>query len=188
MKKLFTCEEISALFPELEMLKNEEWKKKIVSIWKEVYESSAWDNLCDAWYSPLTPGIDLVRHTRANVLCALGLVDVLKKLFNEDVNREVLIAACFLHDVCKLVEYIPCEIGACKGPVGQAFQHGFFSGYYAQREGFPPEVVSIIVSHTSESKKIPKTLEGLALYYADVADCDFHRFIAGSPLLIDTHK
>ena len=188
MKKQYSIEEVAALFPEEALLKNRDWAKKVLEIWNEAYQRSKWDDMTEAWYNPLAPGISLVTHTRACVLGALGLVNVLEQLFGEKCDRDVLVASCLLHDVCKIVEYEPTPDGAHKGSLGETYQHGFLSAFYAEREGFPEEVVSILISHTGESRKIPRSIEGLALYYADVADADFHRFLAGRELLLDKHK
>lgn len=187
MKKI-TIAEVVAQFPEVSMLQNKEWARKVCEIWKEVFENCKWDNISEAWFNPVTPGVKLVSHIRANTQGAVALADVHKRLFNVDVDRDVLIATCLLHDVCKLLEYEPCKEGAKKSSIGKTYQHGFLSAYYAQRAGFPESVVSIIISHTGESRAIPRSLEGIIMYYADVVDADFHRVIAGSPLLIDKYK
>lgn len=43
-----TIEEVRALFPELELVKNEEWIKKTCKIWKHVLEIGKWNNPMDA--------------------------------------------------------------------------------------------------------------------------------------------
>ena len=187
MRKI-TIDEVAKHFPEIKLIQNEEWAKKVCEIWKEVFEESKWDNISDAWFNPVAPGVKLVSHTRANVLGAIALADVHKRLFNVDVNRDELIVICLLHDVSKLLEYEPAKEGAKKSSIGKNYQHGFLSAYYAQRAGFPESIVSIIISHTGESRVIPRSLEGIMMYYADVADADFHRVIAGSPLLLEKYK
>lgn len=190
MDKSINIEEIEKAFPELNTINNVEWRKKVCNIWKEVFENSRWERLNDAQYNPLAPGISLVDHTRAVTLGALDLAKNLNKIFNVLVSNDVLIVSCLLHDVCKLVEYEPAGNGsiAKKSIIGKQYQHGFLSGYYALKENFPESIVSIVVSHSGESKTIPRSIEGLALYYADMADADFHRLIAGAPLLLEGKK
>jgi HD superfamily phosphodiesterase len=190
MSKVINIEEIEKAFPELNMINNVEWRKKVCNIWKEVYENSRWERLNDAQYNPLAPGISLVDHTKAVTLGALDLAKNLNKIFNVPVNNDVLIVSCLLHDVCKLMEYEPADNGtiAKKSMIGKLYQHGFLSGYYALKEDFPESIVSILVCHTAESKTIPRSIEGIALYYADMADADFHRLIAGAPLLLENKK
>lgn len=181
--------EVRDMFPEVELLKNEEWKEKVCSIWKEAFENSNWSKLADAQYNPLAPNISLVDHTRAVTHGAISLSDSISSIFGIQVDKDILIVSCLLHDVCKLLEYDPSgDGGAVKSKIGKNYQHGFLSGYYALKEGFPQEVVSILISHTHESRAIPRSLEGLALYYADMADADFHRLLAKAPLLMEKNK
>ncbi len=179
-----------AAFPEIEWIGNVEWKRIVAEIWAKAFKDSKWERLKDAQYNPLCPGISLVDHTRAVTRAAVEMARCFASIFGEKVNvsQDVLVTASLLHDVCKLIEYEPGEHGAVKGKIGSSFQHGFLSGYYALEAGLPPEVVSIIISHTGESRSVPRSPEGILLYYADMADADVHRSSARAPLLLEKGK
>lgn len=184
-----TEKEILEFFPELETISNEVWRRKICEIWVEAFSASKWDDITKVPHSPHCPGISLINHTRSTTLGAIALLKILKEIFGTESDSDVLIAACLLHDVCRFLEYEPTsEGGSQPSMLGETFQHGFLSGYYAKLKGFPDSVVSIVIAHTCKSRAIPKSLEGIALYYADCAAADFQRFLAQAHLLMEDYK
>ena len=187
--KEIDIKEVENLFPELELVKNKEWVNIACEIWKEAFETSNWNDLKDAQFNPITPGVSLIDHTRATTLGAYSLGNILSDIFGVVVDNDILIISCILHDVCKLIEYEPDESSgkARKSKLGELYQHGFLSGYYALNSGLPESIVSLLVCHTGESKKVPKSIEGIALMYADFAEADFHRFIEGVQLFLEAH-
>jgi putative nucleotidyltransferase with HDIG domain len=190
MKQQVTSEDVVSFLPEVKLVQNAEWREKICRIWKEAYDESAWENFQDMAFNYLTPGFDLIKHTRGTTLSALAIAENLENLWGIPMNKDVLIAACLLHDVCKAVEYNPGDKPgtSVKSKKGKLYQHGFFSAYYALKEGFPDEVTAIVLSHTGASRACPDSLEGIALYYADMAFADFPRKQAGVPLLMESNK
>lgn len=185
-------EVVEQAFPEISLISRQEWRKAVSEIWAEVFKKSKWENIRDTQYNPLCPGVSLIDHTRAVTLASIKVAECFETIYGGEIkiDRDVLITASLLHDVCKVLEYEPKlgEIGAVKSKIGNIYQHGFLSGYYALEKGLPDEVVSIIVSHTGDSRAIPKTLEGMILLYVDMADADLHRLRFKAPLLLEKFK
>ncbi|MCX8128455.1 MAG: HD domain-containing protein [Synergistetes bacterium] len=183
---------VEETLPEISLISKEGWRKAVSEIWAEVFKKSKWKSIRDTQYNPLCPGVSLVDHTRAVTLAAIRIAECFEAIYGSEVkiDKDVLITASLLHDVCKVLEYEPKpgEEGAIKSKIGDIYQHGFLSGYYALEKGLPDEVVSIIVSHTGDSRALPKTLEGVVLLYVDMADADFHRLRFRAPLLLEKFK
>ncbi|HET7629386.1 MAG TPA: HD domain-containing protein [Bacillales bacterium] len=176
-------------FPQLANIKNKEWVEKIIKIWVEVWDKSAWDGLHDCPYNSLAPEISLVEHVNQVVDGAVDLANQGKKFVGTKIDMDVLLAAGILHDVCKLVEYEPDSDGkAHKSDLGKRYQHGFYGAFKAEAEGFPMAVVQIIINHTISSNEIPNTPEALCIYYSDMCAADLARLDANAPLLVESHK
>lgn len=190
MKQTVSLEDVASYLPEIALIENEDWRDRICRIWKSAYEASAWEDFSGIAFNYMTPGFDLIAHTRGTTLSALAIAENLEKLWGAKMDRDVLIAACLLHDVSKALEYDPgTKSGtAVKSKKGSMYQHGFFSAWYAMNENFPDEVTSIVLSHTGASRSCPDSLEGIALFYADMAFADFPRKLSGVRLLMEGIK
>lgn len=187
--KEITKENVLKLFPEIAEIGNQKLREDTVSIWQEVFSQSNWTLLEEAKFNATCPGITLVDHTRAVTLGALAVAEAHKSVFGAEYDRDVLLVCANLHDVCKLLEQDPKgENGSQKNQIGKMFQHGFFSGYYAQKYGMPAKIVSILVAHTGNSKAPLRSPEGIALFYADMHDADRHRLNNDLPLHLDKMK
>ncbi|MBV7275892.1 HD domain-containing protein [Clostridium sp. PL3] len=188
--KTTSKEEIKALFPELDLVNNKELVDKACAIWKEAFEAGIWDDIMKPQFATLAPNVSLVNHTRTIIRNSVNMAENVKEAYGYKVDMDVLIISIVLHDVCKIVENDPGEVeGTCvKNNMGKTYQHGFMSGYYAQKYDFPEEIVATVIAHAGASKVIPRTIEGLILYYNDVADADIHFLISGAKLILDTRK
>ena len=187
--KQIAPEDVLKLFPEIAEIENETLKQNTVDIWCEVFAQSNWPTLETAKFNALCPGITLVDHTRAVTQGAIALADAHKAIFGSEYDKDTLLVCSILHDVCKLLEQDPVgENGSQKNQLGKMIQHGFFSGYYAQKYGMPPKIVSILVAHTGNSRAPLRSAEGIALFYADMHDADRHRLCNDLPLHLDKIK
>lgn len=184
-----TAERVAELLPEVELIGNGEWREKVIAIWQEAVEMSRWETMDQVKFNALCPGASLVSHTRAVTRSALSMLEAVRDFCGAEFSRDVIVVECLLHDVCKTVENDPGPGDRCvKSPVGKTYQHGFLSGYLAQKHGLPPEIVASLIAHTSHSKVVPSTLEGMFLFYADMACADMYRFQAGAPLKLAEFK
>jgi len=178
---------IETLLPEIDLIGNHEWRTTVCDIWKEAYGESHWENISDAVFSSETPGFDLISHTRAVTCIALKIAEEAERFLGIHCDNDTIVVLCLLHDVCKLVENDPKHDNPAipeKSPLGKIYQHGFMSGYYAQKRGLPERIVADLVAHSGKSKMIPATHEGLCMYYADVAVADHVFLKAGHKLIL----
>lgn len=174
--------DLKAMFPELDTMSNRDWAEAVVSIWLEVLERSQWEQASDARFSVGISEISLIAHTRAVLNYALEIADSLRAVHGRSVslNRDVLVAGCILHDVDKLLALAPDGKGVCvPTDIGYDVQHGFYSAYYAEKAGLPLEIVTMLLDHTAYSRMMPNSLEGIILYYADMADAEVLKFTYG---------
>ncbi|WP_434310513.1 HD domain-containing protein [Hominifimenecus sp. rT4P-3] len=137
---------------------------------------------------PLTPEVSLVAHVENVTEGSVALANVFVQNYQTQVDFDVLIVSALLHDVSKLIEMEPGKEAIEKTKIGKTFQHGYFGAYMAQKYGLPDSIVTNILTHTGFSKTLPSTIEGIFLFYADMADSDAHRFEDGIALNILHHK
>ena len=185
-----TEEMVRSYFPQLSEIKNQEYAKKAAEIWVEAFENSSWEDIADAQFATRAPGVALVKHTESVTANALMIARNTAEKYGYEINTDILILAAVLHDVCKLEEMEMGDQGSKtsrKSSLGKIYQHGFLSGYYTQKYGLPNEVTGLVVAHSGQSKVIPRSIEGMILYYADMMDADIHFVQAGTTLCLETH-
>lgn len=129
----------------------------------------------------------LLEHT----VSVLKAVDALYPVFiNYGLNRDILIAGAFLHDIGKIVEYSYARMIDITAP-GRLLGHVYISSQIvdeeiAHLEGFPEELrlqlIHTILSHHGEleygSPKVPMTREAMFLHMADDLDAKMAGFAA----------
>lgn len=180
-----TIADVEKMFPQLTLVKNEDLRKATCEIWVEAFEKSSWENIEDAQFATRAPGVALIKHTENVTANAIATAKNAIEKYHYDVDMDVLILASILHDVCKLEEM---DMGAegpgssVKNSIGKVYQHGFLSGFYTQKYNFPKEVTAIVVAHSGQSKVIPRSIEGLIIYYCDMMDADLH-FVEANTIL-----
>ncbi len=168
-------EEIIRLFPEINDIQDENLRNGVIKVWIYFWEKSGFENLEEAPFNPVVPGVSLVNHIKSVLHISLAIAEALERYHGIKVNRDRLIAAVLLHDVSKTVEY---EHGK-KSEIGKLFQHGFWGAHEAINFGLPVEIAHLIHTHPFNSPVEPAFLEGLILHYADFADADSLRFNEG---------
>ncbi|WP_313291853.1 HD domain-containing protein [Faecalispora jeddahensis] len=176
------CDQLHGFFPEMDDVANKDWVRQACSVWEEALRRSRWKNLSDAPFGVATPGITLLGHTKAVLHNALGIARNLREVHQSqvEINYDVLIISCILHDVDKLLAFEPAESGELRySEIARTYQHGFYSAYYAERAGLPASIVTLLINHTALSRMAPSTIEGMILFYADIADADLCKFIHG---------
>ena len=175
-------------FPIMDTFENSELASKVGNIWYELWKSSEWENIEDADWNPLCPGISLIDHTRSVTQGAVEFAKIRKEMYGERLDFDILLAGALLHDVGKLLELDPGEQNAIKSKKGNLFQHAFLGAHKALIEDLPDEVVHIIISHTGQSRVVPQTPEAVIVYCVDLADADLNRLKFFVPLLMERHK
>ena len=182
-------EVVRAAFPSLATLNDESVRDAVVRVWLRMWAESLWSVPSDCPYNLVAPGVDLVTHVNQVVAGALQLAGVASRLLGVAVDEDVLVAAGTLHDASKLVEYEPGDDGVPRqSELGRRLVHAEYAAAAAAEEGLPPQVVAIVVNHTTASPEVPSTVEALCVYYADMCAADLARLGAGAALHAAGHK
>jgi putative nucleotidyltransferase with HDIG domain len=160
-------EEVRTLLPEIGLIGDPRFRAAVLEIWTEMWARSQHTNVAGAPFSHKCPGVSLIEHVRAVTLAAEGLASVITAVHGMQVDHDLLLTACLLHDVSKLVEI---------GPDGQLtregrlFPHAYLAAESASKAGLPDEVVSLIVTHTPVVNiRSPRYVEAFILEHADLA-------------------
>jgi putative nucleotidyltransferase with HDIG domain len=181
--------EIEALLPEISLIEEDRLRIATAEIWYEAWKESVWAD------GPLTevpkntelpPERKLIQHTRSVTQLALASAEILKANYGLDFDRDLLISAAILHDVCKLYETELRADGKSSqhSAAGKLIQHGVYGAFKAWEKDLPLDLVHNIVSHTRSSKTLPKTREALIVHYVDYLDSDTLLLNHGLKLLL----
>lgn len=170
--------ELNTFFPELDLVKNRQWVAETCQIWLELMERSEWDTPTAVPFGIKTPDISLITHTQTVLSYAMKLADTMQTVHHcSNIDMDILIISCILHDVDKLLVTAPNEDGSIRlTDIGLDYQHGFFSAYYAELRGLPASIVTLLIDHTTFSTLAPDSLEGMILIMADLCDAELIHF------------
>lgn len=165
--------EIIDLFPEINQIKDEDLKQKVISVWEEAIEQGGWkiEDLKKIPFTLLIPdcGINLIEHTRAVTHTALEAAKVILKFYGKKVkvDFDLLLAGGILHDVGKLLEYAKSEGKITKSKRGKLLRHPFCGASLAYKHGLPDEVIHMIATHAREGDGGYRSTEAMIIHYAD---------------------
>jgi len=157
---------------ELQWIKNEELKKKVVEVWMEAAHRGKWQSLDDAPFTLLVENSGkLTDHTKRITNLAKAVYDIR----NEDLNIDFLIAGALLHDVGKLLEYEYKDGKYVKGEFGKKFRHPVSGALLAKELGLPDEVVFIIYAHSHEGDDLKRSPEAVVVNHCDFIDFEIKK-------------
>ncbi|MCK4404121.1 MAG: HD domain-containing protein [candidate division Zixibacteria bacterium] len=165
--------EITKLFPEIEQIKDEDLRDRVVSTWEEAIDVGGWsiEELKAIPFTLLIPDckVNLVTHTRAVTQTALQIASVLSEFYKEkvEINIDFLIAGGILHDVGKILEYAKDGDKVVKSRTGKLLRHPFSGSALAYKHGLPEEVIHMIATHAREGNGGYRSTEAMIIHYAD---------------------
>jgi putative nucleotidyltransferase with HDIG domain len=157
---------VERTFPELDEIKNEDLRNKVVEVYVKAMMDGGWDSFDGIPFTKvIKTDITYVTHVRTVTKLAIRSAKTLDELGGIKINMDFLVAGGLLHDVGKLFEY--SEIQKHEKLV----RHPFSGAGLAMACDMPPEVVHIIAMHAKEGdlgKRIPEAVI--------VHHCDFIHF------------
>lgn len=182
MAQTLSVETLREIFPEIEQIGDPIMKRGVEEIWQEIAAEMPWNDLREMPKNTKgEKGRSLVEHIRGVTQMALALCEVAKATQGKPYNKDLLLAACLLHDVSKPVEYEP-DPSASKGEngirpgrqsaIGRSIQHAAYATHKIFEKKLPLELAHLVLTHTHASGMRGKTWEAAALFYADFADTD----------------
>jgi hypothetical protein len=96
-------------------------------------------------------------------------------------DRDMLISACLLHDVTKILESEPDPEGAPTGDsvlparksqIGKALPHAAYAAHMILEKGLPIRLAHLVITHTHACNMRGVGWEASLLFYADFTDTD----------------
>lgn len=198
MAQTVSAAELRELLPEICEIADAALREKVETIWIEIAEEMAWSDLRDIPKNLKSErDRSLVEHIRGVTRMALALCDIAMDQHGKPYDRDLLLAACLLHDASKPVECEPSEEGgpanarpkpARKSHLGACIQHGVYAAHKALQHGLSHDLAHLLITHTHQSNTRGMTWEAAALFYADFADTDAGLSSNGSPMFIQRWK
>ena len=162
--------EIEQIFSkELQWIKDEDIKSKVVDMWEESLKRGKWENIDDVPFTLLLENSGkLTDHTKRVANFAKAVYD----LREEKLNLDYLIAGALLHDIGKPLEYAVVDGKVVKSEYGKKFRHPVSGALLAKELGLPDEIVLIIYAHSHEGDTCERTAESFIVHHCDFID--FH--------------
>ncbi|KYK33155.1 MAG: hypothetical protein AYK22_01205 [Thermoplasmatales archaeon SG8-52-3] len=165
--------DIEAVFSkELQWIKDDFLKNKVVDVWKEAAYRGCWKSLDDAPFTLLIKDSGkLTDHTKR----ITNLAKVIYDQRQENINLDFLIAGALLHDVGKLLEYEYKDGEFVKCDYGKKFRHPVSGALLAKELGLPDEVVLIIYAHSHEGDNLKRSPEAVIVNHSDFIDFEIKK-------------
>jgi putative nucleotidyltransferase with HDIG domain len=182
--------DVAALLPAVAELEDEALRDGVVRTWQRAIAMAGHgDDLINVPLSPAAPGEPLMDHIQTVSQVARALADAWRAHGDVAIDDDLLLAACLLHDVDKVLMVE-------RGPDGQwrkslaasRIGHGNLGAMLCAQEGLPEPVQHLVISHSALTPIEPQGTEGLILHYADFFSADLGYFAAAAPLVMHRLK
>ena len=186
------ADEIRAFFPELEQIQDPELRDGVVDIWLDLARETTWERFEDIPKNlKEEKHMTLIGHIQGVTKMALAMADIAESLHGVEVDRDLLIASCVLHDISKPLESAPDPGGTPTGTsvppakiteFGEKIQHAVYGAHKIWEKGLPKalELAHLVITHTRTSNTRSNSYEAALLFYADWADSDAGIVLGGS--------
>ena len=168
---------IVRLLPEIEEIKDEDLKKKVIGCWEEAIRFRGWTEelLRSMPFTLLAENVKVtfIDHVRAVCRMCIACDEVLTQIHRRNktpINRDILIAGALLADVGKLCEFEIVDGKPIKSAFGRHIRHPFSGVGLAFKYGLPSEVMHIIATHSKEGDGETRLPESIIFHHADFID------------------
>jgi len=161
------------IWPEINWLKDEELRNKVLDCWVYAIEQSKLDidDLNTIPFSLLLKdcNVTFMNHKRTAVQLSVEIAKRMKENFGDEISidMDILIAGAILIDVGKLFEYDKVDGKLTTSHIGKLLRHPFSGVALADRFDLPPEVQHIIAYHSKEGDLGKRTVEAIIVHHAD---------------------
>ncbi|WP_210495669.1 HD domain-containing protein [Microvirga antarctica] len=194
MSQVLDRSQIEEIFPEISEIRNDRLRDGVVGIWQDVAAEMAWSELRAIPKNNTTEKHrSLVGHVRGVTQMAIGICEVAERLHGRSYDRDLLVAACLLHDSSKPVESEPADHQSAlpgvesgrSSPLGKNLPHAVYATHMILNRGLPLALANLVATHTHSVNVRGRTWEAAALFYADFADSDVARSMAGETMYLE---
>ena len=167
-----TREEVLAIWPEIDWIKDATLRAKTLDAWVYAIENSVLTpaDLETIPFSLLIKThVSFMNHKRTCVQLAVDMANTMQKNFGDaiKIDMDVLISGAILIDVGKLIEYDMKDGKLVTSEAGKLVRHPFSGVAIADRFGLPPTVLHIIGTHSKEGDFGMRTTESIIVHHAD---------------------
>lgn len=171
-------EKVLEIWPEINLIKNEELREKTLKCWIYAIENSVLSP-ADLQVIPFSLlikdcNISFMNHKRTAVQLSIDIAKRMKNNFGDEIkiDMDFLIAGAILIDVGKLLEYDKADGQLTTSKAGRLLRHPFSGVAIADRFGLPPEVQHIIAYHAKEGDLAKRSVEAIIVHHADFVSFD----------------
>jgi len=171
-------DKVLKIWPEINWIKNEELRKKVLECWTYAIENSVLspEDLEVIPFSLLIKDckISFMTHKRTCVQLSVDIAKRMKDNFGDEIqiDFDLLIAGAILIDVGKLIEYDKIDGTLTTSHAGKLLRHPFSGVAIADRFNLPPEVLHIIAYHAKEGDLAKRSTEAIIVHHADFVSFD----------------
>lgn len=163
-------EYIRKIFPEVDEIKDEALRGKVIKIWRKAMERGGWDEIESIPFTLLiSTDKSLVEHTRIITRMAMAVADERK-----DLDMDKVIAGALLHDVGKLLEYERRDGRVVKSEMGKRIRHPVSGAALAMEEGLD-SIAHIIAAHSKEGEFVERSKETILIHHCDFIDFEIEK-------------
>jgi putative nucleotidyltransferase with HDIG domain len=166
-------EKVKKIWPEIEWIKDEDLKQKVLDCWVYAIENSVLspEDLEAIPFSLLIKdcNVTFINHKRTCVQLSVDIAKRMKENFGDEIqiDMDLLIAGAILIDVGKLLEYDKVDGKLTTSKAGKLLRHPFSGVALAYRFSLPPEVQHIIAYHAKEGDLAKRNVEAIIVHHAD---------------------
>lgn len=170
--------ELIELIPELNEIKNEDLRVKVIRVWENAVQQGGWtlEELKTLPYTLLVENVDISFPEHVRVVCRLciAMEDVLIDMYGDRyaIDHDVLVAGALLADVGKLIEFRKVNGRYEFSQTYQNLRHPFTGVALSYQFGIPEEVLHVIATHSWEGDKFKRKPESIIFHHADFTDFD----------------
>jgi len=171
-------EKILKIWPEINCIKDEELKEKVIQCWVYAIENSVLtpEDLEKIPFSLLIKDckITFMNHKRTTVQLAIEMAKIMKKNFGDEIkiDMDLLTAGAILIDIGKLLEYEIVDGKLTTSSAGKLVRHPFSGLAIAAKFDLSPEIQHIIGTHSKEGDLGKRTVESIIVNHADFVSFD----------------
>lgn len=166
-------EQVLALWPEIDWIKDDGLREKVIEAWAYALEKSALtpEDLHTIPFSLLIEDcrVSFIKHKRTCVQLAVDIAERMMNNFGEEIriDMDVLIAGGILIDIGKLLEYELDDGKPVTSKAGRLLRHPFSGVAIADRFDLPAEAQHLIATHSREGDLGYRSVEAIIIHHAD---------------------
>jgi hypothetical protein len=171
-------DEIKRLFPELDEIRDDGLREKVIDVWEDAITTGGWTpkELEEIPFTLLAGDIEMkfIEHVRSCCQMCMAVEKVLNGIWGDrmPIHHDHLVAGSLLADVGKPIEFVKQDGKIFKGKRGDHLRHPFSGVGMCWKHGLPDEVMHMVATHSKEGDHVQRTTESLIFHHCDFIDFD----------------